>query len=82
MGRHRGLPMITTSVRISPEFHKLCIDNRLSFSEAIKRGVSLMLAELGVGEYDNNLNITRRCKELKLQLAESLQKLADLENGK
>ena len=82
MGRHIGLPMITTSVRISPEFRDLAVKHHISFSEAIRRGIALMLAERGVKEYENDLNITRRCNELKLKAAEYAQKAADIENGK
>ena len=39
-----------------------------------------MLAEKGVVEYQNDLNITRRIDELKIKAGEALQKLADLEN--
>jgi len=82
MGRHVGMPMVTTSVRISPEFHKLCVDNRFSFSEAMRVGISVMLAEKGIGEYDNDLNLKRQHDQLKVRLAESLQKLSEFENAK
>jgi len=81
MGRHLGNPMITTSVRISPEFHQLCIQHHIMFSEAIRRGISLILAERGVGEYDNDLNITRLVADYKLKAAQYAQKAADIENG-
>jgi hypothetical protein len=78
MGRHQGEAMITTSVRISPEFHKLCIDKRISFSEAMRVGISIMLAERGEIEYDNNLNISRKIKSLVEQLSTTAQELNDL----
>ena len=76
-----GLPMITTSVRISPEFHKLCLEYHLNFSEALRIGVSLMLAERGVGDYDNNLNLHRKMILFKQQAEEALNKLAELEKN-
>jgi hypothetical protein len=77
-----GEPMVTTSVRVSPEFHSLCLKNCISFSEAMKRGIALMLAERGVMDYDNNLNIVRLVAQYKKTAAEYAQKAADLENAK
>ena len=73
MGRHKGMAMITTSVRISPEFHELCVKNFISFSDAMRIGISLILAERGIGEYNNDLNIVRQ-KQL---LADKLVKYAE-----
>ena len=70
---------VMTSVRISPEFYELCKKHRIQFSEAIRVGISVILAERGVREYDNNLNIVRRCNELKIKAAQFAQKAADLE---
>ena len=77
MGRHIGPPMITTSVRISPEFHSLCIEHSISFSEALRTGISLILAEKGVREYDNNLNVFRKMTLFR----EELEKLSQRVNG-
>jgi hypothetical protein len=38
-----------------------------------------MLAEKGVSEYDNNLNITRLLTETKLKAAEYARKVSELE---
>ena len=70
MGRHIGPPMITTSVRISPEFHKLCVDLHISFSEAIRKGIALELAERGQCGYDNDLNIVRRLETAMAKIQE------------
>lgn len=79
MGRHQGQPMITTSVRISPEFHDLCIRNFINFSEAMRVGISMILAERGVSEYDNNLNIFRKMNQLRLKLEETSAELCALQ---
>ena len=79
MGRHMGKPMITTSVKISPEFHKLCIEEHISFSEAMRVGISLILAEKGMSDYDNNLNIYRRMNLFRQKAEESLAKIYELE---
>lgn len=73
-------PWIKTSVNISPELYKLSRQHKIKFSEALRVGISIMLAEMGVTEYDNKLNIVRRCNELKLKAAEFAQRAADLEN--
>ena len=82
MAQRFAQPLIRTSVNISPEFYKQCKEHKIKFSEALRVGISIILAEKGVNEYDNNLNVVRRCNELKIQAATALQKLAELENDK
>ena len=72
---------IQTSVIVSINFYQLCKQYHIKFSEALRVGISILLAERGVIEYDNNLNIVRRINELKLKAVEYAQKAADLENG-
>jgi hypothetical protein len=79
MGRHQGMPMISTSIRVSPEFHQLCIEHCISFSEAFRVGVSLILAERGLKEYDNNINLFRKMTQYRLMAEEALNKIAELE---
>ena len=76
----KGEPMITTSVRISPEFHKACRKHFISFTEALRRGIALMLAEKGVIEYDNDLNIVRLKNEYKRKAGAYAQMAANLKN--
>jgi len=80
MKLYSGNPSVMTSVRVSSEFYDKCKQHHIKFSEAIRRGIALMLAERGVEDYDNNLNIVRLLNEYKLKAAEALQKIADLEN--
>ena len=82
MAQRFAQPWIRTSVNVSPELHELCRKHRIKFSDAMRTGISILLAEGGVREYDNKLNVVRRCNELKIKVAESLQKIADIENGK
>jgi len=70
--------MITT-VSISPEFYDLCKDHAISFSEATRVGIALMLADKGVREYDNNLNLVRKLDLVRMKLEETSQRLAQLE---
>lgn len=53
-------PRVTRCVSMSYEFDVLCRENNISPSEALRIGVSVMLAERGVKEYDNNLNLYRK----------------------
>ena len=74
-------PYHRTSVLISPDFFNLCKVNHIRFSEAMRVGISILLAERGIKEYDNSLNIVRRVNELKMKAAEYAQKAANMENG-
>ncbi len=82
MAQRFANPWIRTSVNVSPQFYNLCKVNRIKFSEALKVGISILLADRGVMEYDNKLNIVRRVNELKQKAAEYAQKAADLEDEK
>ena len=76
MGYYKTMnPMIVTTVRVSPEFHRLCREHFISFTEAMRIGISLMLAEKGVTEYDNKLNIIRKMNLLRAKLEETSKEL-------
>ena len=78
MGRLKGNPRITTSITISPEFFHLCKQHNISFTEAARVGISILLAERGAREYDNNLNIIRRLERMRIALEEKSQELSNL----
>lgn len=80
MNKTYAKPWVRTSVNVSPEFYKLAKKHFIRFSEAMRVGISLLLSEKGVKEYDNALNITRRYREMKRKAAEYAQKAAELEN--
>ena len=69
-----------TSVNISPEFYRACKKNGIRFSEALRVGISILLAEKGVIDYNNKLSVVRARDEFKRKAAYYAQKLADLEN--
>jgi len=71
-------PTIKTTVNISPELYKLAKQNLIKFTEATRVGISILLAEKGVAEYDNRLNIVRLKNEYKIKAAGYAQKAADL----
>ena len=78
MARRIGKARCTTSVTISPEFHELCRIHGIEFSEATRVGIALLLAEKGIKDYDNRLNITRRLSLLSKKLEDTSQELWDL----
>jgi len=81
MGRFMSSsPMIATSVRLSPEFHKLCRENGINLTEALRIGISLMLADLGITDYDNNLNLFRKMRLFQEELEKKSQELEELKN--
>jgi len=82
MAQNYARPWIRTSVQISPEFYKLCKQHFIRFSDAMRTGISILLAEKGIVEYDNKLNITRRVDELKQKAAQYAKEASDLKNGK
>jgi len=78
MGRIKGIGRITTSVTVSQEFFKLARDLNITFSEALRVGLSLIFAERGVKEYDNDLNVVRRAEQVRLKLEEVSNELSAL----
>ena len=72
---------IQTSVLISPHHYNLCKTHGIKFSHAVRVGISILLAERGLAEYNNKLNIVRRCNELQKKAATYAQEAADLKNG-
>ncbi len=71
--------LIQTTVLISPEFNDLRKKHQITLSEALRVGISIILAERGEIEYDNKLNITKRCAELKIKAAKYAQAAANME---
>lgn len=68
-------PKIRTSVELSEEFYKSCKVHHIKFAEAMRVGVSMILAERGVAEYDNRLNLHRKMRYFQQQAEEALQQL-------
>jgi hypothetical protein len=72
--------MKMTSVLVSPEFYELCKNNQIKFSDAMRAGISILLAEKGVKEYDNNLNVYRRMNLYKKETEDLFLKIQELQN--
>jgi len=70
---------IIKTISITPEFEILAKKNHLSWTEASRVGMSMLLAELGIREYDNNLNLYRKMRAFQ-KVAEDLSlKIAEFE---
>lgn len=69
---------VKTSVLVSREFYHLSRLHKIKFSEALRVGISLLLAEKGLKEYDNRLNISRKFTLLKQQLEQTNKELQEL----
>ncbi len=69
-----------TSVLVSHQFYSLCQQHHIKFTEALRVGISVMLAERGITDYDNRLNILRRIELLTNKLSEVSQKYYDLKD--
>lgn len=78
--KYRAKAWVQTSVKISPEFYDLCKRHQVRFSEAIKVGISILLSERGLQEYDNRLNIVRRYREMRIKASQYAQEASDLKN--
>lgn len=74
-----GPPRVIRSVSLSFEFDALCREHQISPSEAIRVGISIILAERGIKDYDNNLNLFRRMQFFKSLAEEANQKIAKYE---
>jgi hypothetical protein len=67
------------SISVSKEFADLAREFKLSWSEAARIGISIMLGDLGVSNYDNNINLFRKMRHFQRIAEEASQRLADLD---
>lgn len=70
---HPFIPNITMttavkSISVSMEFAKLAEDFKISWSEAARVGMGMLLADKGVKDYDNNLNLYRKMRFLQTEI--------------
>jgi hypothetical protein len=59
---------VIKSISVSLEFNDLAEAHEISWSEAARIGMSLLLAEKGERDYDNNLNLYRKMQFFKTEL--------------
>jgi hypothetical protein len=70
---------IQKCISISKEFEELADKYKVSWSEAARVGMSVMLGDLGVRDYDNKINLFRKMTLFRQQAEEALNKIAELE---
>jgi predicted nucleotidyltransferase len=71
---------IIKSISISSEFDELSKKHHISWSEASRIGMSIMLGDIGVKEYDNNLNLVRKVKLFEQKLKEVSSEFEEFKN--
>ena len=72
---------IAKCISVSREFEDLADKYRISWSEAARVGMAVMLGDLGVVDYDNKINLFRKMTLFKQQAEEALNKIAELEKN-
>ena len=70
---------VIKSVSVSLEFDDLAKKNNISWSEASRVGMAVLLGDKGIREYDNNLNLYRKMNLFRVKAEESLAKIYELE---
>lgn len=69
------------SISISREFAQLAEEHHISWSEAARIGMAVILGDKGVREYDNQLNLFRKMKSIQNNMQETIDSLnRELEN--
>jgi len=51
-------------ISVSEENEKLAEENKISWSEAARVGIAVLLSEKGISNYQNNLNEFRKLKKI------------------
>jgi len=74
----RSYGQVQTSVLVSQEFYKLCKEQKIKFSEALRVGIALILAERGIREYDSSLNLMRKISLINQNLSNTSEKFYEL----
>lgn len=74
----KAKPYHMTTVKLEPDMYILAKKYGIRVSDAVRAGISLLLAERGVSEYNNKLNIMRRINKLQQLLNEKSQELEKL----
>ncbi len=63
------------SISVSRELADLAREYKISWSEAARRGMAMILADIGVKEYDNNLNLYRKMNYFREELEKLMIKI-------
>jgi len=74
-------PEVLTSVKVPYNLYIQVKENHIKIVDCVRAGASLMLAEKGLIEYDNNLNLMRRLKKVTEELEKVLRSQEIKQNG-
>ena len=66
------------SISVSDEFANLAVLHSVSWTEAARVGMAILLAEKGVAEYDNKLNIYRKMNFFREEAEKNSQKVEEM----
>ena len=66
------------SISVSEEFNQLAKTYNVSWSEAARVGMAILLGDIGVREYDNNLNVYRKMRYYQNRTEEMSKQIEDL----
>jgi len=69
---------LTISVSVSREFHDLAVQHKISWSEAMRVGLAVMFGDLGLMEYNTDLNLHRKMTMFRDELEKKSQELEAL----
>jgi len=69
---------ITISTTISGHLWNLAKQNHIGWSEGLRTGISILLAEKGIAQYDNKLNLWRKMNFFRQEAEESCKKVEEL----
>lgn len=71
-------PPVRISASVSARFWELARDHNIGWSEALRVGISILLADRDVIQYDNSLNLYRKMRFFQTKAEEYGQKYHDL----
>ena len=71
---------INHTVSVSMEFHELAEKMHLSWTEASRRGMVMMLAEAGVEKYENEITRLALFQEQQAIIKQASARIADMQN--
>lgn len=78
MNRNRNpIKNIAITTVISPDFHKKAIENGITWQEAMRVGIGVLLEEKGIEEYSGTLNLKRKMQGYQAKLIETLKQLEE-----
>jgi len=69
-------------ISVSPEFSDLANEYNISWSEASRIGMAIMLKDKGIDAYNNPLTIARKKEALDLEIKNAKIKLEELKKQK